>query len=230
MASGTGRPTVTAWVYALLAALIGLIVGLLLNDPVPGVVFGLGLLVGSLGSILIVPALRGTPAGLSGAAVDDAAAGWAEFHRELARARRFDGQFAIIRFSAEDLPDLGAVVGRRNDIAASARRIDRVWIHENHILLLLPQATQAAADVVLGRIRARVPTALAVEPGLATFPEHGITSGSLIAAVYGSGREEVPTPIAAVRPDFRPQAASGVAGDDEAADPGPSDDRASWSG
>jgi hypothetical protein len=211
----------TASVAVLLAALLGLVVGLLFGDPMPGVAFGLGLLLGAIGSILLVPALRAAPAGLSGAAIDDAAAGWAEFHRELARARRFDGQFAIVCFSVDGPRDADALAGVRNEIAASSRRIDRLWIDEDHILLLLPHATQAAAEVVLDRIRAQVPIALAVEPGLAMFPEHGITSGALISAVYGNGQEDVPTPIAAIRPEFRPQPASEIAivADEDAATP-----------
>lgn len=201
----------TASVAVLLAAVLGLVVGLLFGDPMPGVAFGLGLLLGGIGSILVVPALRAAPAGLSGAALDDATAGWAEFHRELARARRFDGQFAIVCISVDGSRDPEALAGVRDEIAASSRRIDRLWIDEDHILLLLPQATKAAVEVVLNRIRAQVPVALAVEPGLAMFPEHGITSGALISAVYGNGQEDVPTPIGAVRPDFRPQPASEIA-------------------
>jgi hypothetical protein len=191
----------------LLAALLGILVGLLAGDPLPGIAFGLGLLVGGIASILVVPALRAAPAGLKGAAIDDAASGWAEFHRELARARRFDGQFAIVCFSRGESTDPDELVSLRNEIAASSRRIDRLWIDGGHILLLLPETTQAAADAVLSRIRALTPAALAVEPGVARFPEQGITSGALIAAVFGSGQEDVPTPIGAVRPDFWPQSA-----------------------
>ena len=213
----------------LLAALLGILVGLLAGDPLPGITFGLGLLIGGIASILVVPALRAAPAGLKGAAIDDAASGWAEFHRELARARRFDGQFAIVCFSRGESPDPEELVSLRNEIAASSRRIDRLWIDGGHILLLLPETTQAAADAVLARIRALAPAALSIEPGVARFPEHGITSGALIAAVFGSGQEDVPTPIGAARPDFRPQSAPDalVA---ETVVAGPSDDMATQSG
>jgi hypothetical protein len=216
------------WITTILAALVGLIVGLLLGDPVPGVVFGLGLLLGAVASVVVVPALRAAPAGIKGAAIDDAGTGWVEFHRELARARRFDRPFAIVRFSVGRSPDQGLLVGLRNEIAAISRRIDRVWIDEDHILLLLPEATEAAAKAALSRVHVGVAAAVAFEPGLALYPEHGITSGALIAAVYGSGQAEVPTPIAAARPELWLQSAAGVSQADGPA--GTSDEVASQSG
>jgi len=230
VAQSLRRPTMTAWVFALLATLLGLAVWLLFDDPMPGIAFGLGLLLGGVGAFLAVPALRAAPAGISGAAIDDAAAGWAEFHRELARARRFDGQFAIVRFSFDGPPDADTLVAVRNEIASSARRIDRQWIDGHHILLLLPEATQAAAEAVLTRLCARVPAALAIDPGVAMFPEHGITSGALISAVYGNGQGDVPTPIAAVRPDLRPQPVAATAIDVEVAATIASDGMARQSG
>ena len=189
------------WFSMIFASLVGLIVGLLFGDPLPGVAFGLGLLLGGVGSVVVVPALRAAPAGIKGAAIDDVGTGWVEFHRELARARRFDRQFAIARFSVGRSPDQGVLVGLRNEIALISRRIDRLWIDEDHILLLLPEATEAAAKAALSRVHVGVAAAVAFEPGLALYPEHGITSGALIAAVYGSGQADVPTPIAAARPE-----------------------------
>ncbi len=199
------------WITTTFAVLVGLIVGLLFGDPLPGVVFGLGLLLGAVGSVMLVPALRAAPAGIKGAALDDAGTGWVEFHRELARARRFDRPFAIVCFSVGRSPDQGILMGLRNEIAAISRRIDRLWIDEDHILLLLPEATEAAARTALSRIHIRVPAAVAFAPGLAMYPEHGITSGALISAVYGNGQADVPTPIAAARPELWLQSAAGMA-------------------
>ena len=198
------------WITATVAVLVGLVVGLLFGDPLPGAVFGLGLLLGAVGSVVIVPALRAAPAGIMGAAIDDAGTGWVEFHRELARARRFDRPFAIVRFSVGRSPDQGLLVRLRNEIAVISRRIDRLWIDEDHILLLLPEATEAAARAALSRIHVRVAEAVAFEPGLALYPEHGITSGALISAVYGNGHADVPTPIAAARPDLWLPSATGM--------------------
>ena len=217
------------WITAIFAALVGLIVGLLAGDPLPGLVFGLGLLLGAVGSVVVVPALRAAPAGIKGAAIDDAGTGWVEFHRELARARRFDRPFAIVRFSVGRAPDQALLMGLRNEIAVISRRIDRAWIDEDHILLLLPEATEAAAKAALSRIHVRVAAAVAFQPGLALFPEHGITSGALIAAVYGNGQEDVPTPIAAARPELWLQPAAGMASQAEGP-VGTSDEVASQSG
>jgi hypothetical protein len=217
------------WITALFAALVGVIVGLLFGDPLPGVAFGLGLLLGAVGSVVVVPALRAVPAGIKGAAIDDVATGWVEFHRELARARRFDRPFAIVRFSIGRSPDLGVLVGLRNEIALISRRIDRLWIDEDHILLLLPETTEAAAKAALSRIYVGVAAAVVFEPGLALYPEHGITSGALISAVYGNGHAEVPTPIAAARPELYLQSAAGIASQAEGP-AGTSDEVASQSG
>jgi hypothetical protein len=219
----------TPWVSAVGGVLFGLIVGLLIGDPLPGVALGIGLLIGGVGSIAVTPALRSAPSAIKGAAIDDVAKGWVEFHRELARARRFDRQFAIVRFSTGRSPERAVLVGLRSEIAALSRRIDRLWIDEDDILLLLPEATEAAAEAALARIAVRVPAAFAVEPGLARYPEHGITSGALIAAVYGSGQRDVPTPIAAARPELRLQSAGGIAIETDG-DEGPLDEVASQSG
>lgn len=229
MAAGRWRSSVTASALAILAALLGLAVGLLFGDPTPGVAFGLGLLLGSAGAILVIPALRASPAGVSGAAIDDAADGWAEFHRELARARRFDGQFGIVRFGIEGEPDGDALTDLRNGIAAASRRIDRLWIDDDHVLLLLPETTKAAAEAAVARIRSEVAVAGSLEPSVALFPEHGITSGALISAVYGGGPVDIPTPLGAVRPDLRAPAPA-VAVSAESVATIPADDMASQSG
>jgi hypothetical protein len=220
----------TTWVLALLAIPLGLLVGLVFGDPMPGVAFALGLLVGSAGSILVVRAQWAAPAGRGGATIDDADTGWAEFHRELARARRYDRQFAIVRFSVGGPPDPSVLTGLRNDIAASSRRTDRLWIDEDQVLLLLPEATQAATEAVLARIRVWVPAAVEVAPSVARFPEHGVTIGAMISAIYGSGHEDAPTPIAAVRSDPRSQTAAVLSLDAGAVAAVSSDDVAARSG
>ena len=190
--------------FAIIAALLGIVVGALIGDPLPGLALGFGMLLGAAGSILVVPALRGAPAGVRGGAIADADAGWSEFHRELARARRFDGQFVIARFPVPSVPEPTALAAIRDELAVRGRRIDRLWIDGEDILLLLPETSKYAAENVLARIRAGTSALADVQPGLAVFPEHGITSGALISAVYGSGQADVPTPIGALRPEPRP--------------------------
>jgi hypothetical protein len=189
--------------FAIIAALLGIVVGALIGEPLPGLALGLGMLLGAAGSILVVPALRGAPAGVLGGAIADADAGWSEFHRELARARRFDGQFVLVRFPVLSVSEPAALAAIRDELAVRGRRIDRLWIDESNILILLPETSKAAAETVLARIRAGTSALAAIEPALAAFPEQGITSGTLISAVYGSGSSDVPTPIGALRPEPR---------------------------
>jgi hypothetical protein len=189
------------------AAVLGVAVAMLTGNGGAGVAIAVGVLIGAIGSIFVVPALRRAPAGVVGAAVDEAATGWTEFHRELARARRFESPFALARFSFGDLSGDGALEVVRDEIATGARRIDRLWIDDADLLLLLPASSEAATQAMLDRIKSKVPALASVEPSVALFPEHGITSGALIAAVYGGDRNEAPTPIAAVRPEPRPHAA-----------------------
>ncbi len=187
--------------FAILAIVLGVAVGVAFPDSVPGVAFGLGLLLGFAGSVLVIPALRAAPAGLRGAATDDPESGWAEFHRELARARRFDRPFATIRVPLDQPIDDARLVAIRNELAANARRIDRIWIDDNDLLVLLPETSRDAAIAVMDRITALLPS-MATVPTLAVFPDQGITSGVLIGAIYAQQGSEVPTTIGTLRPEL----------------------------
>jgi hypothetical protein len=193
-----------------LTLIIGLAVGSAGGQPIMAVALAAGLVVGYATAFLTVPALRVGRRGTTGAAIDNANNGWAEFHRELTRARRFDGRFAIVRLDSGAVADADPIA-IRDAIAAVTRRIDRVWVDGAEILLLLPEATTAAVEAAFGRIRAVVPDAMMADPGVAIFPQHGITSGSLIAAAYGAGVEDVPTPITTARAEHRSPVASDAA-------------------
>lgn len=186
---------------------LGVAVAYLTGDLGTGAALALGVVLGVAGSIFVVPALRAAPAGV-GAAVDDSASGWAEFHRELARARRFEVPFALVRFSPGEA-DQTALEAIRDAVATGARRIDRLWVDGSDVIALLPASTETATQAMLARTRASVAALADVEPSVALFPEHGITSGALIAAVYGGDRNDVPTPIAAVRPESRAHGPAG---------------------
>lgn len=181
------------------AAVLGALVGMLVGDPVPGVTFGIGLFVGGMLSVLVVPALRGASIGLTGAAVEDSAMGWAEFHREFSRSRRFDQEFALIRFVVDPAAP-GGPLAVRDTIAGIARRIDRVWEDDGSILVLLPVSKRAAAEAFLARVRQGPSHVAALTPTVALFPEHGITTGALISAIYGDSQADVPVPLGALRP------------------------------
>lgn len=207
--------------------IVGLVVGVASGQPLIAVPLAIGLTVGYATAFLTVPALRAGRLGTTGAAIDDANSGWTEFHRELARARRFDGRFALVRLDGGDNASGDDLIARRDRIATVTRRIDRVWIDGADILLLLPEATTDAVDAAFQRLRDTVPEALQVDPGIAIFPEHGITSGSLISAAYGAGIENVPTPITTARAEIR---STGVSDAALAADRQPPAERAGSGG
>ena len=177
----------------------GLLAGLVAGPPA-GIAVAAGGLLAAVASLIVLSPGRGRDIA-AGGAVSDASGGWAEFHRELARSRRFDRSFAIVRLSAGDghsVDELGAV---RDRVADAARRTDRAWVDGDDVLVLLPETSPTTATRFTERVVGAM-TGVALKPTMATFPDDGITSGALIAVAYG-GAAVVPTPISAVRPDPR---------------------------
>jgi hypothetical protein len=117
----------------------------------------------------------------------DAVDGWSEFRRELQRARRFDRGFAIVRFGIVEGADPAHI---RDRVASSTRRVDRVWLDDGELFMLLPEADPNGAETAILRIRQWVGDALAVD-ATAAFPGNGITSGALIASLYDAGAAPV---------------------------------------
>ena len=179
-----------------LSLVAGVVAGLAI-EPSIGVAVMAGGVLATVASLIVLTPGRGRDIA-AGGAVSDAAGGWAEFHRELARARRFDRPFALVRLANAHAPAPDGLVTVRDGVAAGARRTDRAWIDGDDVLVLLPESSPTTAArfierVVTGR------TDIALVPTLAAFPDDGITSGALIAVAYGGA--VVPTPIGAVRPD-----------------------------
>jgi hypothetical protein len=161
---------------------------------------GLGLLVGLLGLGALLVLFLTAPVAPSGLTAGSDEAGWTEFRRELRRARRGGQPLTILRIVGDELPSDGP--DGRSDLRTRARRlglhlrlVDRIWVDDASIFVLLPETSGSAADALIGRIRAASPGQLPVHIRIATFPEHGLTSGALIAAVYDGAVESVPTPI-----------------------------------
>jgi hypothetical protein len=148
-----------------------------------GLGFAAAFIAGALAGVWLVLSRRpAEPAVELAAAVSDSIAGWREFHRELARARRFNRPFAIVRYpdAAAD-PRVGTRL--RDRIASVSRRIDRIWVDGTDLFALLPEADTGAVDAAVTRVRSRLGLSPAADI-IATFPESGITSGALIAALY----------------------------------------------
>ena len=165
-----------------------------------GLASGLGLVVAllALGALLLL--FLTAPVSSSASAVSADEASWIEFRRELRRARRGGQPLTMIRIVADELPgdgpdgpsDLGT---RARRLGLHLRLVDRIWVDDASIFVLLPDTSRSAADALIGRIRAASPSQLPAHIRIATFPENGLTSGALVAAVYDGAVESVPTPI-----------------------------------
>jgi hypothetical protein len=188
---------------AILAAASAAGVALLFAQPGTGIAFGIGLMLGATGASVAGSTghdRRPTADPLRG----DAEVGWAEFHRELVRARRYERTFAIVRFAGAER-DVGATQVRLLDeVSASARRIDRVWVDGNDVLVLLPESTRAAAEALVARIRSRAPQDFGLSSSVACFPLDGLTARAVIAALQGAELGRIPAPIDLVRRQARP--------------------------
>jgi hypothetical protein len=181
---------------ALIAALSGAGIGLeaahggLLLAPT------LGFWVGALGIIALVIVLLTAPPESAAPPVTTAEAGWAEFRREMRRSRRGVKALTILRIPVADSTVDDAVLGAWSEsVAAHLRLVDRTWVDDGSIYVLLPESPRPAADALLSRVRSAAPILLPLDVRIATFPDDGLTSGAIIAAVHGATLEEVPIPI-----------------------------------
>lgn len=194
------NPTRRWWfAIAVIAALAGASFGLhagTVGITLPG---DLGLWIGLTGTgVLIAVLLLARVPLVAGGDAEDA--GWTEFRRELRRARRAGRPLTLLRLAAEDLsaeqddrvPDLAL---RVRELLAHVRVVDRAWVDDGSIYVMLPESARADAERMMVRIRASVANLLPERVHLATFPADGLTSGALIASVSGATIDTVPTPI-----------------------------------
>ena len=186
-------------VVALIATIAGVGIGLEIArsgiDVSPSLAFWIGI-VGVLALVLVLltaPAETGSPIAMP------ARAGWAEFRRELRRSRRSTRPMTLLRTLAPVGPDAAPedpeVRSRR--LHEHLRLVDRTWVDDGAVYLLLPETSRAAADSLVGRLQTLAPELLPGDVRIATFPDDGLTSGALISAVHGASLSEVPTPIRA---------------------------------
>lgn len=187
-------------VVALVAALAGAGIGIEAVAAGLTVAHDLAFWLGVIGVLALVLVLLTAPAQRSTPAATPARAGWAEFRRELRRSRRGARPMTLVRMPGPADP----VAAEAADLPARSRRlhehlrlVDRTWIDEGSIYVLLPELPKAAAGALLGRLRTLAPDLVRDDIRLATFPDDGLTSGALISAVHGADLSEVPTPIRA---------------------------------
>jgi hypothetical protein len=187
-------------IVTLAAAIVTtLVLGQLTGQPAVSIAFGSGLLVAWAGGRLSRFADQAV-VDAPGTADGQATAGWTEFHRELARARRFNGEFAVMRWPLRHEPADGDRSEIMGGIEGRARRIDRVWVDGSDVLVLLPETSRAAAEVVLERIRS-VPALAEITPTMASFPQDGITSGALLSVIDDQEQAVAPRSISVILPE-----------------------------
>ena len=182
---------------ALIAALAGAGIGLeaarhgFLLTP------SLGFWVGILGMIALAIVLLTAPPDAQAPAVSTAEAGWSEFRREMRRSRRGVKTLTVLRVPMSENVEEPELEARSEALAAHLRLVDRSWVDDGSIYVLLPESPQAAAASLLARVRNVSPALLPADVRTATFPDDGLTSGAIIAALHGAGLAEVPIPIRA---------------------------------
>ncbi len=204
MSSDRRRSVVIAVLALIAGAGIGTVVigrGVAL-DP------NLGLWAAALGggallvTLILVPAAAAEAMATPSGTVNEAA--WAEFRRELRRTRRGARPMTLIRIPGPAMPtaaEMDSLTARCSRFAQHLRLVDRAWVDDGSIYVLLPESSRDAAEILLGRVASAAPDLVPADIRVATFPDDGLTSGALIAAIHGTTLAEVPTPIRAALAD-----------------------------
>lgn len=201
-------------VVALIATLAGAGIGLQIShagiDVAPSLAFWMGV----FGVLALVLVLLTAPAEPAAPIATPARAGWAEFRRELRRSRRSGRPMTLLRtrsaVTAEAAGALDDLDDRSRGFHDHLRLVDRTWVDDGSVYVLLPETSRAAADSLVSRLVTVAPELLPGDVRLATFPDDGLTSGALISAVHGASLSEVPTPIRAAVADDEPVVLGGV--------------------
>lgn len=201
------RGVLTVLATALVAGVIGYQIGAQGGSPdrlVVVVVIGV-LIIVAIAFVATRPPARPHRAR---ATVADARIGWTEFDRELDRSRRHAHPMAIVRVpwaaGAPSAPAAATHAPRPAEAAALAfgsvlRSVDRVWVEGGRVFLLLPETDRGRGEALIARLQveARLPTPDRVR--LAAFPDDGLTSGALIAALDRPEESAHPIPFRSAR-------------------------------
>lgn len=189
-----------SFAFAVLATAVGGGIGYQIGEAGPGLAPGLGAGIALLGLGGLFALFLSTPATSTDPVVATDDAGWTEFRRELRRSRRGGRPLTLLRIAGDELPAYGPdgardLVARSRRIGLHLRLVDRTWVDDGSIYVLLPESPRSAANVLIARIRADAHDQLPEHVRVATFPEDGLTSGAIIAAVNGGPIDDVPIPI-----------------------------------
>jgi hypothetical protein len=111
---------------------------------------------------------------------------YSELGRELERSRRYERSFSLVRVRAEGAGQEqrnGTVSALKDRRRVGLRSIDRVWTLGDDLVYLLPECDRGQAEGFVKRIEALEGHALSGT--IASFPEDGVTGGSLVELLLG---------------------------------------------
>jgi hypothetical protein len=205
------RPARPQLTLAAAATAFGVGLGIVLVGVAPAIGVLAGVLIAVVaGTLLTVSVLRTTWPAAAQVRADDTA--WTEFRRELRRARRNGRPLTLLRVPTPVLPaaDARDATTLARQIGAELRLIDRTWVDGDSIYVMLPESSHSAARIVVDRLGSVARTGAVAAAKMATFPEDGLTSGALLAAVHGTAVGQVPIPL---RPSLDDQSTRSVEAD-----------------
>jgi hypothetical protein len=124
-----------------------------------------------------------------------------ELELEIDRSRRFGRHFGLVRISrCRQFEDRWMPVRElAYALCSLLRRVDRVWIEGPRVYVLLPECDRTMVEAMLVRIHEPLERLLGEGAGghsevsAAAFPEDGLTSGALYAAL-GTDRPDPRSP------------------------------------
>lgn len=123
----------------------------------------------------------------------------AQVEEELIRGRRYDRGFVLARVTLEaaGVPFAPHHRASLESIEARLRRVDRAWVDDRHVYLLLPESDRRGAQLVAQRLLADFGLS---DLRLAAFPQDGVTVRALLAmlaepAAAADLRRATPQPV-----------------------------------
>lgn len=163
-----------------LAAVLGFLIGFV-GDQTQSAQTGLvlGLLLAALMTLVLGMFRRPSAADY----YDDPADAARALQLELERARRFERPLSLIRIRPQEAIGGSAAPpgAERAWFERRLRSVDRAWQQGADLLLMLPETTGDEAKSLIARLAEEVPELRGTAARVASFPDDGLTSGSLLA-------------------------------------------------
>lgn len=104
----------------------------------------------------------------------------AELGHELERSRRYERAFSLVRVRLQTVntSSNGGGPGLIEQLKSQTRAIDRVWELDGDLIYLLPECDGKQAQGFVRRLEHKLDEPLSTR--VASFPDDGLTSGSLM--------------------------------------------------